>query len=138
MAAPSALRPARLHHVAITSDSPDVLAEFYGKVLAAEPRRTAGDLWEIPGAERRMLIRKGAKNGLTFAGYAFPDSARLARYRANAETRRPPGPIPVVQPRTTREPPTARPAPRVSTRRATLPFRREVPDKRAPQPCAGR
>ena len=81
MAAPSALRPARLHHVAITSDSPGVLAEFYGKVLAAEPHRTADDLWEIPGAERRMLIRKGVKNGLAFAGYAFPDSARLARYR---------------------------------------------------------
>lgn len=81
MAAPSALRPARLHHVAITSDSPGVLAEFYGKVLAAEPRRTADDLWEIPGTERRMLIRKGAKNGLAFAGFAFPDSARLARYR---------------------------------------------------------
>lgn len=81
MAAPSALRPAHLHHVAITSNNPGALADFYGRVLDAEPRRLSEDLWDIPGAERRMLIGKGAKNGLSFAGYALADASCLARYR---------------------------------------------------------
>ena len=81
MTAPSALRPAHLHHVAISSDQPAVLAEFYGKVLNAPARQLGPDLWEVHGAQRHLLIEKGPKNGLRFAGFALPDAARLARYR---------------------------------------------------------
>ena len=81
MTAPSALRPAHLHHVAISSDQPAVLAEFYGKVLNVPARQLGPDLWEVHGAQRHLLIEKGPKNGLRFAGFALPDAARLARYR---------------------------------------------------------
>lgn len=77
----SALRPANLHHVAITSEQPTALAEFYGKVLDCPIREIAPGTFDVHGAERRILIERGTKNTLQFAGFAFPDKARLARYR---------------------------------------------------------
>jgi catechol 2,3-dioxygenase len=81
MTAPSALRPANLHHVAITSEQPAVLAEFYGKVLDCPTQEIAPGVWDIHGAERRLLIERGEKNALRFAAFAFSDAVRLARYR---------------------------------------------------------
>jgi catechol 2,3-dioxygenase-like lactoylglutathione lyase family enzyme len=81
MTAPSALRPAQLHHVAIASEQPAALADFYGKVLDSPAREIAPGRWDVRGAERRLLIERGPKNTLHYAGYAFPDPARLARYR---------------------------------------------------------
>ena len=81
MTAPSALRPANLHHVAIASDQPAELAAFYGKVLNCPVTEIAPGTFDVRGTERRMLIERGAKNTLLFAGFAFADKARFARYR---------------------------------------------------------
>lgn len=81
MNAPSALRPATLNHVAIASEKPEALAAFYGKVLDCPVRELSPGLWDVHGAERRILIEKGPKNTLRYAGFAIPDAARLARYR---------------------------------------------------------
>jgi catechol 2,3-dioxygenase len=80
MTVPSALRPATLHHVQITSEQPQVLAEFYGRVLDGTVSEIAG-AFHVAGAERNLLIAKGPKNKLSFAGFALPDQARLAKYR---------------------------------------------------------
>jgi catechol 2,3-dioxygenase len=81
MTVPSALRPATLHHVQITSEQPKVLAEFYGRVLDGEVAEI-GDTFHVAGAERNLLIAPGPKNKLSFASFALPDEARLANYRA--------------------------------------------------------
>jgi catechol 2,3-dioxygenase len=80
MTVSSALRPAQLHHVQITSEQPAALAEFYGRVLDGDVSDIGG-AFMVSGAERTLLIERGAKNKLSFAAYAFDDAARLARYR---------------------------------------------------------
>jgi catechol 2,3-dioxygenase-like lactoylglutathione lyase family enzyme len=80
MTAPSALRPAQLHHVQLTSEKPAALAEFYGRVLDGAVSE-AGGVWRVAGAERNLLIAPGPKSKLAFAAFAFPDPQRLARYR---------------------------------------------------------
>lgn len=81
MNAPSALRPATLNHVAISSEQPEALAAFYGKALDCPVRELTHGVWDVHGGERRVLIERGAKNMLRYAGFAFSDAARLARYR---------------------------------------------------------
>lgn len=81
MTAPSAFRPANLHHVAIASEQPAELAAFYGKVLDCPVTEVSPGTFDVRGTERRILIERGVKNTLLFAGFAFSDKARLARYR---------------------------------------------------------
>jgi catechol-2,3-dioxygenase len=68
--------PARLHHFALTSEAPDVLADWYRAALNMEAERF-GDSWHMSGPARHLLIEKGPNNGVKFAAYGMTDDAAV-------------------------------------------------------------
>lgn len=68
--------PARLHHFALTSEAPDVLADWYREAMNCEAERF-GDGWHLQGAERHLLIEKGENNGVRFSAYALFDDEQV-------------------------------------------------------------
>jgi catechol 2,3-dioxygenase len=72
------------HHMAITSPEPERLAAYYADTMdmAAEKH---GEGWLVRGPGRRLVITKGAKNGLVHVGWGVRDVDALADMRAHAE-----------------------------------------------------
>lgn len=84
MTTSSPLWPARLHHIKITSDQPPVLLDFYQRVLEPEVRELSDGLWQLAGAERNLLVGRGARNGLAFSAFAIDEPGRVAELEAFA------------------------------------------------------
>ncbi len=73
------------HHLAITSPDPEKLAQFYADTMdMGAPVHHEGG-WLVRGAGRRLIVSRGAKNGLVHVGMGVRDAAALADLKARAE-----------------------------------------------------
>ena len=70
--------PATLHHLHITSEEPERLAEFYRQFLGMT-LRNEGDTFVLHGGTRSVLISRGPSASLACACYATADSVALDR-----------------------------------------------------------
>jgi catechol 2,3-dioxygenase-like lactoylglutathione lyase family enzyme len=77
---PSAPLRASLHHLAIGSPDPKVLAEFYGRAMDLAVSVRNG-VWHAIGKDRRLLLLDGPAKSLSFACYAVPDEHELITIR---------------------------------------------------------
>jgi len=73
----SPLWPARLHHIKITSDQPQVLLDFYLRVLEQDIKEISDGQWLLAGDERTFLIGHGARNGLAYSAFSIDDPTRV-------------------------------------------------------------
>lgn len=69
--------PARLHHFALTSDSPEAIADWYVRAMGYE-KETYGNGWLLRGGERHIIILPGKKSQVAFSSYAVRDAVHLA------------------------------------------------------------
>lgn len=78
------------HHLAILSPDPDRLAAYYADTMDMTAKRQ-GKGWLCTGPGRRLLIAKGAVNGLGHAGMGVRDADALAELhdRATSEGLKP-------------------------------------------------
>ena len=81
----SPLWPAHLDHVKVTSPQPDVLLDYYGKVLGGAVCDLAGGDKLLAGAERRIVVGKGDASQLGYAAYALGERARVDALRSHLE-----------------------------------------------------
>ncbi len=87
MADTSPLWPSRVDHIRLDSDRPEELVSFYGRALRLAAERIADDLWLLAGAERRLLIGRGAPKTLGFGAFDLESPERLAAMRTRLEER---------------------------------------------------
>jgi catechol 2,3-dioxygenase len=85
MPAPTPLWPAHLDHVKVTSPQPDVMLDYYGKVLGGTVSDLPGGDKLLAGAERRLVIGKGEAAKLGYAAYGLGERARLDALRFHLE-----------------------------------------------------
>jgi catechol 2,3-dioxygenase len=85
-----AIWPSRLHHIRIDSTDPAGLIPFYRDGVGLRERPLAEDTWLLDGRKRRIVIGRGAKNGLAFAAFAMADAAAVDALRADLESRQVP------------------------------------------------
>ena len=91
-----AIRPSRLHLIRIDSTDPAGLIPFYRDGVGLRDRPLGEDLWLLDGRNRRVIIGRGATNGLAFAAFAMTDQAAVDARRAVLESRQ----VPIERPPT--------------------------------------
>ena len=69
--------PARLHHFALKTEDPEVLADWYVRAMGYE-KKTYGSGWILSGAERNIIILTGKKSEVAFSSYAVEDDSHLS------------------------------------------------------------
>jgi len=79
---PSALWPARLHHLRRDSTEPERLARFYGEMLGDRVEALPDTQWLVHGHGRRLIVGRGAKGAVPYFALAMRDAAQLAGYAA--------------------------------------------------------
>lgn len=78
---------AYLHHIELQSADPARLAAFYDRALQMKAERLDGEGWICRGADRTLLIARGADGKPGFAAFACRDAEALAALRRHAEAR---------------------------------------------------
>lgn len=90
-----------LHHLQISSEQPQALAEFYSRALMMQGSRL-GEQWFCEGPSRRVLFCEGPKRQLGFAAFGFDTVEALEAYRqqlGNAGATIDPSPSPLFDER---------------------------------------
>lgn len=77
--------PATLHHVALTSEDPKRLADWYEQAMGFQPAEAFNGGWLLRGAERNFLILPGEQGGVAFSAYACADTEQVERIAAHIE-----------------------------------------------------
>ncbi|HEY4134479.1 MAG TPA: VOC family protein [Alphaproteobacteria bacterium] len=85
MTARSPLWPAHLDLVKVTSPQPDVLFDYYRRILGGAVVDLPNGERLLAGAERRILVGPGDAGKFGYAAYALGDRARLDALRAHVE-----------------------------------------------------
>ena len=78
---------AYLHHLAIRSPNPEVLARFYGDTMDMAVSQPASDEWRCEGPRRRLVFSRGPAKELAYAGFACRNRLGLALLRDRAKAR---------------------------------------------------
>lgn len=73
-----------LHHIALASDQPEKLADFYAATLDMEVEQTGAQEWCCTGRDRRVVFLHGEPKTLAYAGFACRDADALADLRDRA------------------------------------------------------
>jgi catechol 2,3-dioxygenase-like lactoylglutathione lyase family enzyme len=73
---------AQLDHLAIQSETPAALADFYARLLGSVCVSVGGDWLQVTKDDRCLLFSEGKPGTLAFAAYAFDDELDLAQLRA--------------------------------------------------------
>ena len=63
---------ARLHHLAITSDNPKRLVEFYADTMDMTSHQVSTSEWRCEGPERRMIFMPGDNKSFGFCRSRLP------------------------------------------------------------------
>jgi len=77
----SPLWPADLDHIRIDSPAPEALADFYARALGMSVSPLGDDVYLAEGAQRRLVIGRGAARGHPWSAFALADDAQLEQYR---------------------------------------------------------
>jgi len=75
-----------LHHLALSSPNPKLLAEFYSKTMDMKISQIAEDYWQCEGPKRKMVFKKGKKKTLLYAALSCRDLDGLNALKAKAKT----------------------------------------------------
>jgi catechol-2,3-dioxygenase len=81
---PESCLQARLHHLALRSEEPDALAQFYAGAMGYTVERQ-GEAVVLGASDRTLIIEPGPSKALAYAAFAVPDTAELGRLRARVE-----------------------------------------------------
>lgn len=70
-----------LHHLQLTADEPEQLADYYARTMRMR-RSSLCDVQMCEAPARRILFAKGPKRQAAFSAFAFETAEALAAYRA--------------------------------------------------------
>lgn len=79
----SSLYPARLDHIRIDSDKPEVLAAFYQDALGMAPVRIVDGAVLMVGAQRRLVIGTGNPGEQPYSAFRLQDERQLTALRSH-------------------------------------------------------
>jgi catechol 2,3-dioxygenase-like lactoylglutathione lyase family enzyme len=81
MTAGAPIWPARIHHFRRDSDDPERLSRFYEQGLGLARHPLGADSWRLSGADRRLVIGRGARGALPYFAYDLGSPGRVAAMR---------------------------------------------------------
>jgi catechol-2,3-dioxygenase len=79
---------AYLHHIELLSADPARLASYYDRALQMKAEKLAADRFICGGADRALLVARGADKQLGFAAFACRDAEALAALRQHVESQK--------------------------------------------------
>ena len=70
-----------LHHLAIASNNPDKLANFYSNVMGMKLQKKSINEFLCEGPLRKIIITKGQDKGLNYVGMACRNDSNLKKFK---------------------------------------------------------